>query len=58
MAEKTKCCKSFKKKGKACKSCPLVNCFSEKQLRKLAASIKKEKARNKFEDRYLCSDAA
>ncbi|HZF38451.1 MAG TPA: hypothetical protein VE715_06495 [Blastocatellia bacterium] len=29
MSKKSKCCKSYKKKGKACKKCPMFGCSND-----------------------------
>ena len=34
MGLKNKCCKSYKKKGKACKSCPVIAIMAKKEKRK------------------------
>ncbi len=32
MSKKSKCCKSYKKKGKACKNCPMFRCSEDSYL--------------------------
>ena len=38
---KTKCCKKYQKKGKACKNCPIVMVMKKKKRKKLLEKYKK-----------------
>jgi hypothetical protein len=41
MGMKSKCCKRYERKGKACKHCPTMAVLSEKERRKLIKLSKK-----------------
>ena len=36
----SKCCKSYRKKGKSCKNCPVVKCMNKKQRKKFLNKFK------------------
>lgn len=40
---KSSCCKSYKKKGKGCKGCPVLAPLSKKARRKLLRRVKKKR---------------
>lgn len=43
MKLKSSCCKSYKKKGKACKDCPVMARLSKKARRKKLRKFKKKR---------------
>ncbi len=42
MKLKSTCCKSYKKKGRGCKTCPVLAPLTKKQRRKLLRRLKKK----------------
>lgn len=42
MTLKSKCCKKYKKKAKACARCPILACMSPKKRKKCLAKAKKK----------------
>lgn len=45
MKLKSECCKKYKKKGKACESCPLMAGLSRKQRKKVLGKARKKLAK-------------
>lgn len=41
---KSKCCKKFRKKSKACSSCPVMACLDKKAQKDLIRRYRKKKA--------------
>lgn len=40
---KSKCCKKFRKKSKACSSCPLMACLTKKERKELIRALGSKK---------------
>ena len=45
MKLKSKCCRKYKKKAKACQRCPLMACLSSKERKQQLAKIRKRLAK-------------
>lgn len=43
MKLKSTCCRSYRKKGKGCKGCPVLEPLTKKERRKLLRKLKKKR---------------